>query len=502
MLQSFLPKPQLDEADVNRGLRMLVLDAVFSQTMMVLTTGAFLIGFALAHGASNSVIGVLSGMGPLAMAVQIPAVWVIQRFRRRKAIVLTTAFLGRGAWFLIAFLPFLVPGKYLLPVLMALLFTSYALGNICGCAFNSWIRDLVPEGRLITLFSRRMSYATLVGALISLAGGFAVDYWKREPGLLGGANGSYTVIFLVAVLCGMAGVYYLLCTPEPKMPEPDGDSFFKALRAPLHDHNFRKLLIFLSAWNFAFNFATPFFSVYLLQRLGLSMSWVIGLTVFSQLVNVVFFRYWARMADQFSNKSVLLIAVPMFTFSLLLWPFTNMPDRWLLTIPLLVLIHVVAGIGTAGVSLCGGNLAFKLAPYGQAGAYLAVNSLVSGVAATVAPMIAGFSADWFGSSHLTLSLKLSFMTGADTTREIPTMNVSGLDFIFLVAFVLGLYAIHRLLSVREKGTVKESVVRQEALAEMGRNLRQVSTVAGIRQIVVAPFAVLRNGGSRNAGLGD
>ncbi len=502
MFQSFLPKPQLDESDVNRGLRTLVLDAVFSQTMMVLTTGAFLVGFALAHGASNTVIGILCGMGPLAMAVQIPAVWVVQRIRLRKAIVVTTAFLGRGTWFLIAFLPFLLPDRYLLPVLVAVLFISYALNNVCGCAFNSWVRDLVPEARLIRLFSQRMSYATLVGALISLAGGFAVDYWKRDPSLPGGVHGSYTVIFLVAVLCGMASNYYLLRTPEPKMPEPNGEGFFKALRAPLHDRNFRKLLVFLTSWNFAMNFATPFFSVYLLQRLGMSMSWVIGLTVFSQLVNVGFFRYWAAMADQFSNKSVLLVAVPLFTFSLLIWPFTTMPDRYMLTIPLLVVVHVVAGIGTAGVTLCGGNLAFKLAPYGQAGAYLAVNGLVTGVAATVAPMIAGFTADWFGARHLVLSMKLSFMTGNNATREVPTMNVSGLDFVFLIAFMLGLYSLHRLLSVQEKGTVKESEVRQEALAEMARNLRQISTVAGIRQIFVSPFTLMRNGGNRNAGLGD
>ena len=502
MFQSFLPKPQLDESDVSRGLRTLVLDAVFSQTMSVLTTGAFLVGFALAHGASNTVIGILCGMGPLAMAVQIPAVWVVQRIRLRKAIVVGTAMVGRGIWLLIAFLPFLLPDKYLLPVLVAVLLVSYAFNNVCGCAFNSWVRDLVPERRLILLFSRRMSHATLFGAVISLAGGFAVDYWKREPGLPGGASGSYTVIFLAALLCGMLSNYYLARTPEPQMPEPNGDGFFQALRAPLHDRNFRKLLYFLASWNFALNFSTPFFSVYLLQRLGLSMSWVIGLTVFSQLVNVGFFRYWAAMADRLSSKSVLLIALPLYTFSLLIWPFTTMPDRYMLTIPLLVLVHVVAGIGNAGVTLCGGNLAFKLAPYGQAGAYLAVNGLVTGVAATVAPMIAGLAADWFTAKHLTLAIKLSFMTAAKTASDVPTMNVSGLDFIFLIAFVLGLYSLHRLLSVREKGTVKESEVRQEALAEMARNLRQVSTVAGIRQIFVSPFTLMRNAANRNTGLGD
>ena len=502
MFRLFQPKPQLDETDVNLGLRTLVLDAVFSQTMSVLTTGAFLVGFALAHGASNSVIGVLCGMAPLAMTVQLPAVWIVQRIRLRKAIVVSTAMVGRGAWLLIAFLPFLLPDRLLLPVLVAVLLVSYAFNNVCGCAFNSWVRDMVPEGRLITLFSRRMSHATLVGALVSLAGGFAVDYWKREPGMPGGPAGSYTVIFLAAVVCGMLSNWYLVRTPEPQMPAPNGDGFFKALRAPLHDRNFRKLLYFLGAWNVALNFSTPFFAVYLLRRLGLSMSWVIGLTVFSQLVNVGFFRYWAAIADRLSSKSVLLVALPMYTFSLLIWPFTSMPDRYLLTIPLLVLVHVVAGIGNAGVTLCGGNLAFKLAPYGQAGAYLAINSLVTGLAAAVAPMLAGLAADWFAARNIVLTLKLSFMGGAENAGAVPTMNISGLDFVFLIAFLLGLYALHRLLSVREKGTVKESEVRQEALAELVRNLRQISTVAGIKQVLLSPFTLMRNAGNQDARLGD
>ncbi len=317
-----------------------------------------------------------------------------------------------------------------------------------------------------------------------------------------GPSGGYTVIFLAALVCGMASNWYLVRTPEPRMPAPDGDGFFKALRAPLRDHNFRKLLYFLASWNVALNFSTPFFSVYLLQRLGLSMSWVIGLTVFSQLVNVGFFRYWAAMADRLSSKSVLLVALPLYTFSLLIWPFTSMPDRYLLTIPLLVLVHVVAGIGNAGVTLCGGNLAFKLAPYGQAGAYLAINALVTGIAATVAPIIAGLAADWFTAKHIVLTIKLSFMTAAETAGEVPAMNIAGLDFVFLIAFLLGLYALHRLLSVREKGAIKESEVRQEALAELVRNLRQISTVAGIKQVFVSPFTLMRNQGNQDSRLGD
>ena len=49
----------------------------------------------------------------------------------------------------------------------------------------------------------------------------------------------------------------------------------------------------------------------------------------------------------------------------------------------------MASMSTAGVSLCAGNITLKLAPQGRAAAYLAVNALVAGAAATIAPISGG-----------------------------------------------------------------------------------------------------------------
>jgi hypothetical protein len=55
---------------------------------------------------------------------------------------------------------------------------------------------------------------------------------------------------------------------------------------------------------------------------------------------------------------------------------------------------------------------------------------------------------------------------------------------------MGVYCFHRLLAVREKGEVTERVLRQAFVGEMRRMVRQVSSVAGMRQIVSFPFALL------------
>ena len=109
---------------------------------------------------------------------------------------------------------------------------------------------------------------------------------------------------------------------------------------PFEDINFRSLVMFLGSWNFAINLAAPFFTVYMLQRLGLEMSLIIGLTVLSQLMHFAFLGLWGKFTDRFSFKSVLGISRPLFVLCILAWAFTTMRERNILTVPLLIVIHI------------------------------------------------------------------------------------------------------------------------------------------------------------------
>jgi MFS family permease len=257
---------------------------------------------------------------------------------------------------------------------------------------------------------------------------------------------------------------------------------------PFKDLNFRHLLIFLGTWNFAINLAAPFFTVYMLKRIGLSMALIIALSVLSQVVNVLFIRLWGLLADRFSNKSVLAVAGPFFILTVAIWPFTTMPERHFLTIPLLLIIHALAGMSTAGVTLCTGNIALKLAPPGKATSYLAVNALVSGVAATFAPILGGLIATWLDVERLSLTLR---WLSVETIRwSLPTVELKGLDFLFILAIISGLYSIHRLLTVKEEGEVEKGVVLERFRSEVRKAVRSVSNVAGLRDLFYFPYARL------------
>jgi len=366
----FEPKDALADDEVQSGLRYVIRDGVASQAMGILTGGAFLVAFAIKLGASNLVIGLLAAIGPLTQLLQLPSIFLVEKIRNRRAIVVASAGLSRLCWLPIVLIPFFFSEQIGLAILLGAMVAASAFGAVSGCSWNSWMRDLIPQNILGSFFSKRMRIATAVGIGLSLLAAVYLDLWKKL--LADYEIYGYSILFLLGFGAGALGVYFLARTPEKRMPTSEQKTeILKLLAQPFKDENFRKLIAFMCSWNFAVNLAGPFFMVYMLKRLGLSMSFIIALsiisqilnfTIISQILNFTFLKIWGKYTDSFSNKSVLAICGPLFILSILAWTFTTMPEKYFLTIPLLVVIHIVMGLSSAGVSLASGNIGLKLAP--------------------------------------------------------------------------------------------------------------------------------------------
>jgi len=482
MFRSLRPKESLSEGETNSALWLLLVDGVCANIMSVLTTGVFLVSFALLLGASHKVIGLLAAIQPIAQVLQIPTVYLVERTRHRKAVTMLTAAASRLMYVVVALLPWLVPPQHRLVILLVALLFHFSLSAMAGCAFNSWIRDVIPENRMATFFARRMAWSAAVSASLSLAAGAAIDFYSRHYPAASG----YTFLFGGAIVAGMSGLYYLGRVGEPQMPAIKYVGLMKLLAQPFKSLNYRKLLLFIGMWNFTVNFVSPFFTVYLISRLKLSMTSVVGLTVLSQTINVLFFGLWARLSDSHSNKSVIAVAAPMFFVTFLLWPFTDMPAAKFLMAPILVVIYVLHGMATSGVTLCVTNLALRAAPLGKATSFVAVNALVMGIAAAIAPILAGLCADYFEARELVLTV--TWFENLDVTPilSLPAMDLRGLDFIFGIGFLLGVLAYYRIRAIEEPGEVEESVVRAQLLSEIRRVARQVSSITSV-PLTFMPF---------------
>lgn len=468
------------------GLRRVVQDGVATQVMATLTGGPFLVAFALLLGADAFTIGVLAAIGPLAQIAQLPGVWIVERVRDRRLVTILAAAGSRVFWLVIAAVPFVAADAAGLRLLVGAFLANAALAGVAGAAWNSWMRDLVPEGRIGAFFSHRMTVMTLAGLPLLLVAGWSVDAWSRlrpAEALL-----PYSVLFALGAVAGGVGLVFLARTPEPAMEAPpDRPPFLHVLTDPLRDRNFRHLVHFLAAWNFAINLAAPFFTVYMLQQIGLGMGPVIALLVVSQLVHVLFLRAWGRYADHYGHRSVLAVSGPLFLVTVLLWTFTTLPEPTRFTLPLLGLIHVGLGASTAGFVLASSNLALKLAPRGQSTAYLASSSTATAVAAGLAPLLGGLFIDFFAQRRLELTLS---WTGPVRSWSLPTLSLEQWDFFFALAVVVGVYALYRLGAVQEHGRVNERVLLGAMVSDLRQEMRNLSTVAGLRSVIQFPLTLV------------
>jgi hypothetical protein len=102
-LTTFLkPKPTLSDQDVRHGLRMMIWEGIASLAMFSVTTSGLLAGFALALGANNLQIGILSAIPFIMQLLQIPSIWLLEQLRWRKAISVLSWLPAQLMWVLVA----------------------------------------------------------------------------------------------------------------------------------------------------------------------------------------------------------------------------------------------------------------------------------------------------------------------------------------------------------------------------------------------------------------
>ena len=482
------------EEDLTAGLQVMIEDGLASQAMATLTTGPFLVAFALSVGGDNLAVGLLAAIPFLVQFFQLPAVLLVETVRRRRAVCIIAETLSRLSLFVLAAAAFVSRSETAVALLVTGLFLHTAFGAFAGCSWNSWMRDFVPENRLGAFFAKRLLMAGAVSALLSFSGGALVDAWPRLVTL--DTRFAYAVLIVIGLAFGIVGVICLNRLPEPPMDPASDARLLSRLRRPFADANFRRLITFLGTWNFAVNLAAPFFTVFMLTALRLDMITVMTMSVVSLVPNILLSQLWGRYVDRFSNKTVLAICGPMFILAIFSWTFIMFPEKHRYSMHLLVAAHFLMGIATAGVTLAAGNIGLKLAPKGEATAYLAVLSLVNALAAGAAPIIGGLCADFFSQRELALVVE---WFSPQQSGVVPVLIVRHWGFFFVLASLIGIFSLTRLRHVREEGEASERAVLAELILDARRSVNNLSTVNGLLSLSAFPVVFLRR---KRRGLED
>ncbi|MCU0507281.1 MAG: MFS transporter [Anaerolineae bacterium] len=378
-LDEFLGGPFDPESDARpgsrRGRRLFWADGLVSNISESFVLN-FTNPFALALGATNAQMGIMSALANLAAALALlPGARLDERFASRRQIVVMASVLHRLLLFAIALVPLLFPGGaiYAFIALVAVRSFFSQLGFPAWSAFSA---DLVPariRGRYFGSRNIGLGVAALI--FTPLAGALAQAI---------GIPMGYQVGFIVAGLVGFAATAIFARIPEPPRERSAGVAQVEAKQpvwALLRAHpRFAAFSAVAVLWNLSIMVAGPYFSVYIVRNLGASPTQIGLLAAANSLFNIGGQRVWGRVNDVkgaawvMGLTGLLIPLIPAF--------YAVAPNPWWL-----IAVECFSGFAWSGYSLANFNLMLGLAPAEQRARFSAIYQIAVFSASFIGPLL-------------------------------------------------------------------------------------------------------------------
>jgi MFS family permease len=358
-----------------------------AQTIMVqLSGGVFLTAYALALGAGAFLIGVIAALPFFMKLSQLYLSWRIERLGHWRHTAFRGGALGRGALLFAAFVPAAATLLYGAPagaIALTVIIALFALGaTIFELGFLTWMAELIPAERRGEFWGRRGRLSGLTALAMGIAAAFVLQRVQRGSGDVA----PFGWMFGAGGLIGLAGLLFLRRIPDSRRQRTRAAAprVAETLLRPTRDANYRRLLVFVAWWGFAGGLIAPFFTVYMLQDLGLSLLTVTVLTTITGATMSLMQLFWGRLGDRFGAKTVLRTGTYIITLVPALWLLVGGAGTWLI-----IVIQLLAGFGWGAYHLSLNNLILKIAPDDARPSYLATFGAVNGVSESIAPVLGG-----------------------------------------------------------------------------------------------------------------
>jgi MFS family permease len=370
------------------GLHNIFLFGTFNALSFQIVLSSPMVLYAKSLGASSTILGIIAGMMPLLVILQIPAASHLARVGYRRFVL--------GGWtarVAMIFAMCLVPltERFLdaanrLALILILLFTFNLSRGISSAGWLPWITALVPAALRGRYLAREAAWGAVGSLGAFLLAGLVLG---QHP-----AAWQFSVVFLLSAIFGATSLGFLGRIPDvPAAAEETSRSTAPVpWRAIAGFPPFRRLLWFQIGWSLASGGLSTFVVAYLKVQTpmteqtillassvlflgGLSSLWLMGLRL-----------------DRYGSR-------PVIGFSLLVWLFicagwTLVAGRVLApTIPLVVVLQFLMGLGTVLINMSATRLAMVIVPEMGRAHFFAMYSVVGSLALGISPVLWGVMID-------------------------------------------------------------------------------------------------------------
>jgi hypothetical protein len=159
---------------------------------------------------------------------------------------------------------------------------------------------------------------------------------------------------------GRYWVFIKIPFPSTLLGQARATAPLRSMLAPLSHPGFRGLLVFNLTIAFGASIGDPFYSVFMLQTLGVSYSFIAVLTIIGSLVGILSWMAWGRISPKLGNRPVLAISAFLRCLLPVLWILAT-PRNY---VPVLIAVNVASAVMGPGLSLAITTLQYELVPEG------------------------------------------------------------------------------------------------------------------------------------------
>jgi MFS family permease len=410
--------------------------------------------YALAVGANDTVIGLLSSLPSLVGSFfQLYTLKLISRMSRKNLCIL-----GAGVqallWLLVlavGTLYFVFGIKGITPVLLLIIYTTLVIfGTMLGPAWTSWMKDIVGEhyGAYFGTRNRVVGFVLLVSIIFS---GFILDYFRNTNLFLG-----FIILFTIAFAGRLFSAITFTQKYEPEFKGYHEYHTFGYVLKRMPRELFGKFTIFLTLISLTTAIASPYFAVYMLRELHFSYTVFMIITISSIVSTILLMPAWGRFADKYGNRRVMIVTGFMIPFVPALWLASTLVPTAIL-IPYLFVAELFSGFCWSGFNLASGNYIYDVVLRENIPLYSASYNILTNLGTFIGALIGSFLVAW----------------------NVHWIGLTGLLFVFLISGITRMLAFLVFIpSIKEIRPVPEFGVEQAAeqfkdmsIEKVGRLLR-------------------------------
>ncbi|MEN3041782.1 MAG: MFS transporter [Fervidobacterium sp.] len=388
-----------------RTLKLSVIEGALYTMAFNATQGFVYSTLALYYDFDPVVLSIVAVLPATSQMIQLFTPMVYRLVPSKKYAIFWTSLIARSVFVIIPLALIMNIKSHIIVAIPFIVFNI--LNNIVGNLWTSAMKSIVPEERRNTYFGFRNTVATFAGLSAWILYSLILQNMDRKMGLI--------VIYSVSSFVFILTAYFLYLhdIPDTKVIDYSIATVFQSLK----NRKFLNFLIFVFVWNFAIQFAGPFFSYFEVSYLEVPYSYLGILNIINSLLSMLMYTFYGKLSSKIGDKNMIRYGITIALAIPLLYSLMT-PRNYRF---LLLLDVMIAALAWSAINLSYFTLLLKIIDE-PSEIYISMHATIAGLASLIASYTGG----------KTLSLIKNFQFSF----------LSGYNVLFVIAFFLRIFALY------------------------------------------------------------